>query len=93
MTGRAGGRLSRDRGLSKGGIRVEAGLCEVCGSRTPDPGRLLCDGCLAHQEYHMEADHPPTSRRAGREGPLRALTPAELEELAHGEPGWGPEEQ
>lgn len=41
----------------------------------------------------MEADHPPTSRRAGREGPLRALTPAELEELAHGEPGWGPEEQ
>ncbi|HEY8531875.1 MAG TPA: hypothetical protein VIL08_06470 [Limnochorda sp.] len=72
---------------------MEAGLCRACGSRTPDPSRLLCDGCLAHQEYHMEADHPPLSRRRSRDGPLRALTPAELEELVQGERGWGPDDR
>ncbi|WP_144440479.1 hypothetical protein [Limnochorda pilosa] len=66
---------------------MEAGVCEVCGARTPDPGRLLCDGCLAHLEYHMEVD--PRSGTQGRSpGPLQARTPAELEELAEGEPGW-----
>lgn len=41
----------------------------------------------------MEADHPPLSRRRSRDGPLRALTPAELEELVQGERGWGPDDR
>jgi len=76
----------------KGGIGVEAGLCQVCGAPTPGPDRVLCDGCLAHQEYHMEADHPLGSQRRGRQGHLGALPPAELEELARREPGWVQEE-
>lgn len=71
----------------EGEIRVEAGICEVCGSPTPDQGRLLCDGCLAHLEYHMGAATPAGAQ--GRlQGPFRARTPAELAELVEGEPGW-----
>jgi len=40
----------------------------------------------------MEADHPLGSQRRGRQGPLGALPPAELEELARREPGWVQEE-